>query len=499
MKRFIRLNALILVVSCSATLLQAQPVNDNPCNATAITVTATCQYLATTSAGASNTGGVPAPPCAASGKDVWFKITVPASGMFTIETTSGSILDGILAVYTGSCSSPDFAYCDDDSGPGLMPMLDMQGFIPGSTALIRFYKKGGGTGTFNICVWDDNPAIADNNDCNTAQQLCTEQTFSSNSLGTGLIDDLDGTNSGCLTPNEHQSSWFYFTFGLSGEFSCTITPLQATDNYNFAIWGPDPICPLTSPPLRCSYSNSSGETGIRTTETELSEGPPGDGWIKFIDVVVGETYILMVDNYSESGIGFTFDFEGPPTISCITYILPITLSSFTGIASGSANQLLWTTDSEVNNGFFTIENSDNGNDFSSIGTVNGAGTSTQLHNYDFTDSYPFKGITYYRLKQTDLDGNISYSEIIGVENLTAQYFNVYPNPSNGNINLAFDLGGSPDFTLQIVNEVGSVVYNKSSSSSNEIINEELFLPSKGIFMILLKTDNRVITSTVINY
>jgi hypothetical protein len=70
--------------------------------------------------------------------------------------------------------------------------------------------------------------------------------------------------------------------------------------------------------------------------------------------------------------------------------------------------------SELNNDFFTVERSGTGEVFSSVGTFNGNGTTSQAHTYKLFDANPIYGTAYYRLKQTDFDGTFTYSKIISV-------------------------------------------------------------------------------------
>ncbi|MBL7900205.1 MAG: hypothetical protein JNJ99_16840, partial [Crocinitomicaceae bacterium] len=98
--------------------------NDNPCSATVLTVGATCSYTNSTNAGATASSGVPAPGCASySGGDVWFQVTVPASGNLIVDSNTGVVTDGGMALYSGTCGSVSLITCNDDgSSNGLMPM-----------------------------------------------------------------------------------------------------------------------------------------------------------------------------------------------------------------------------------------------------------------------------------------------------------------------------------------------------------------------------------------
>src|SRR5262249_37584395 len=84
--------------------------------------------------------------------------------------------------------------------------------------------------------------------------------------------------------------------------------------------------------------------------------------------------------------------------------LPVELTEFHVYASGETNQVQWTTATEINNHYFTLERSTTLADFHSIVTVEGAGNSSIARNYAWTDDAPAAGTSYYRLVQTDFDG-----------------------------------------------------------------------------------------------
>ncbi|MFN2428790.1 MAG: T9SS type A sorting domain-containing protein, partial [Cryomorphaceae bacterium] len=109
----------------------------------------------------------------------------------------------------------------------------------------------------------------------------------------------------------------------------------------------------------------------------------------------------MVTSFSPFAIGTTSGMN----------VLPITLLNFTAEAREATVELRWTTSSEINNDFFTVERSLDAGNFEPVGTIAGAGNSnTQLY-YNFSDDAPYSGISFYRLKQTDYDGTATYSDI----------------------------------------------------------------------------------------
>ncbi len=96
-------------------------------------------------------------------------------------------------------------------------------------------------------------------------------------------------------------------------------------------------------------------------------------------------------------------------------MLPIELLNFSGIYENNIVQLYWTTSSEKNNDYFTIERSIDAVNFNIITIVKGAGNSTKTLSYSTEDFNPPQGTIYYRLKQTDFNGFFTYSNVIAVK------------------------------------------------------------------------------------
>lgn len=171
---------------------------DDPCSASALPVNLTCSFNTFTTAGATATGGVPAPGCANYvSSDVWFTVTVPASGHLIFDTNSGVITDGGMAIYTGTCGSLTLVECDDDDSiNGLMPSIDNATLTPGATVWIRMWEFGAdNNGTFDICVVDGNPSVgtAPSNDepclatALTVGASCSFSTFTTAGAGNSSL------------------------------------------------------------------------------------------------------------------------------------------------------------------------------------------------------------------------------------------------------------------------------------------------------------------------
>ena len=149
-------------------------------------------------------------------------------------------------------------------------------------------------------------------DCSSAIALCQDATVSYTPTGPGVQENLGG---GCLS-TEHFSVWYQFTAGSTGTLTFLITPNSQSD-YDFAVFGPNVACGALGAPLRCSYASTASGilTGLNLTSTDLTEGAGGDGFVRYLDVIAGETYYLIVDNFSSSAVGFVLTFGGTATLN----------------------------------------------------------------------------------------------------------------------------------------------------------------------------------------
>jgi PKD repeat protein len=168
--------------------------------------------------------------------------------------------------------------------------------------------------------------------------------------------------------------------------------------------------------------------------------------------------------------------------------LPVQLLAFAGTAFETHNELYWTTATETNNNGFEILRSKNGRDFSSIGFTEGAGNSSTLRNYSFTDNHIDRELYYYRLKQIDFDGKENLSEIIAVSKSSTKPFSisaVSPNPFNDVFYVDFSVPYSGKLSWQILDLSGKVLVAKNEvlkssagikiTASNAAISSGLYL------------------------
>lgn len=119
--------------------------------------------------------------------------------------------------------------------------------------------------------------------------------------------------------------------------------------------------------------------------------------------------------------------------------LPIVGLELSGSFVRGKTHLNWTTLSEVDNDFFTLERSTKGTAFTTVGVAHGAGTSYDKLTYSLTDPHPGLGVNYYRVRQTDFDGSTSYSNTIAifVRATGFELTSLYPNPTVDHIHARF--------------------------------------------------------------
>ncbi len=111
-------------------------------------------------------------------------------------------------------------------------------------------------------------------------------------------------------------------------------------------------------------------------------------------------------------------------------VLPVELLHFSASEENLTVRLQWTTASELNNAGFHVERAAEGVDFDVIGEVEGMGTAQSSTSYYFVDRQPLPGVSYYRLRQTDLDGTATWSAVVAVQ-IDDIGPVAYPNPVHG--------------------------------------------------------------------
>lgn len=183
--------------------------------------------------------------------------------------------------------------------------------------------------------------------------------------------------------------------------------------------------------------------------------------------------------------------------------LPVKLLSFEANFNNDKVDLKWITTNEINNDFFTIERSSDAKNWEEIIITKGSGNSNSTIEYFETDFSPLEGVSYYRLKQTDFDGNFEFFNIIPVKSKKKDLVtNIFPNPIvrgeelkilaenyNNNILIVIrDIKGQEYYSkanivmegndfiaIPIANDIPAGIYLVTATSENQIYNQKLII------------------------
>ena len=187
------------------------------------------------------------------------------------------------------------------------------------------------------------------------------------------------------------------------------------------------------------------------------------------------------------------------TIGVNSAILPIELLDFQAVKRGDDVELVWETITEINNDFFTIERLDEYGNWQPLGNVQGAGTTSEKQYYSFWDFEPLSGTNYYRLKQTDFNGEYEYSKVRAVEFGPASGISmkVIPNPNRGNFDVNINSGNDLELQMMLIDETGRLVRNTTHRSIDG--NHHFYFGdlASGTYLLKAVTNNFVETRRVI--
>lgn len=239
-----------------------------------------------------------------------------------------------------------------------------------------------------------------------------------------------------------------------------------------------------------------------------------------IDIGPGSTIVIhegatVISNKGESDQitingkpwkGAQINFKGPMVLNEFgETILPIVLEHFdASFTVDNTVQVAWGTYSEKNNDFFTLERSIDGKNFEVLATIDGAGNSNKKLSYSYEDTNPGAGMNYYRLKQTDFNGDFEYFKIVGVNNKLGvveekrakdaiHIGKVWPNPFTDQMNINFEVEMDGEVEVIIQNAMGQIIHKDLSPSfygENSYVFEKGMQLEAGVYYVTLSQDGK---------
>jgi hypothetical protein len=233
--------------------------------------------------------------------------------------------------------------------------------------------------------------------------------------GVPLYNGLPLTASGSLIQN-YSANGYWSVLPTAGNYNSSIT----STNYNVTLFANN-LTGMQSPQvcriIKSAGSNTAAQNHIAWSACGTHTAIPGNA---------NPTAFAITSTGTQ---GFSWFNVGTPN----SQALPVELLSFTGNCESGTVILNWQTATEHSNDYFNIEKSRDGKNWQLLTSMDAAGNSTQLLNYETTDENKMEGNNYYRLSQVDFDGTTKTYDVINVSCSGASkgYFSVYPNPSTG--------------------------------------------------------------------
>ncbi|MES1224581.1 MAG: T9SS type A sorting domain-containing protein, partial [Bacteroidota bacterium] len=191
-------------------------------------------------------------------------------------------------------------------------------------------------------------------------------------------------------------------------------------------------------------------------------------------------FLNQARNASTPDIGaHEFIFTGP---------LPLTLLSFSGIKQNNDAQLQWLTANEINVKHYEVERSNNGQQFTAIGTIHAGRT-----NYSFTDANIFSTATlvYYRLRSVDNDGRFTYSPIIKLSAQPTTRLTVFPNPVKTMVTIS---GLKQKGAIRLINAAGQLMLQQKINTQSTTL--DMSRLTSGMYLLVYEVDGELMAEKI---
>lgn len=320
--------------------ISAQPINNN-CNSAIILsdlnnwCSTVGQFTNVNATASPETGPLCFPNTMS--HDVWFAFTAQATTVNinlignTASNSGGTLEDPELALYSGFCGAGlvELECISDGFNNNIVETFGGP-LTLGQIYFIRVDARDGNVGTFQLCINNFNQIPEPSSDCPDGVLLCDKSSFTVQSvLGAGNDpNEIDVTS--CIQ-SEISSVWYKWTCDDPGSLTFTLNPNRPSDDLDFAVFElPGGIDDCSNKMmLRCmaagenvgepfeNWQACTGATGLNLSSSDFVELPgcqPGsDNFVAAINMEAGKSYALIVNNFSNTGSGFSITWGGTGT------------------------------------------------------------------------------------------------------------------------------------------------------------------------------------------
>lgn len=441
---------------------------------------------------------IPAPPSAScssyAGGDIWFKLTIPASGTVIISGAASDCCSFLwYEIYDGSdCASLSFVGCSGTTGNNPSNFENtLSGRTPGETIWIRAWDSSNdnGPGDFNFCAYEPPPPPS-NNECISAMDITIGSPISQNTDQATNVENMTpcSNNNTCelaaAVCDFTNGVWYKYTstqaetITVSTDGSDFDTEIQVFEGScgNFTCIGGDDDSGTSTQSMFCWSSTASFQN---------SGGGSSSARMAPVD------YYIYIDGHGTASGN---------AVTSLSTVLPIEISSFNARENKDHNIIEWSTASEINNEWQIVERSSDGqNRWTEVDRVRGNELSEVEVSYSVLDRSPMND-SYYRLKSIDYDGYTQFSDIryVARKSNLSNSLKISPNPNNGIFSLSDELINlNDDVTVSVKDLSGRIVYTSIINFNHSEINISHL--SSGLYMIEISSGTEVKAAKIAKY
>jgi hypothetical protein len=259
----------------------------------------------------------------------------------------------------------------------------------------------------------------------------------------------------------------------------TLTPraLNLTQVSDKEYWLIERTVTTDSIQIQLIWTNASASSIINCSDLTIAHYTGGE-WINEPATCDAGSLCAGTGNGNIVTVGYVSNFSPFTFGGSGGFALPMTLLSFNATPEKNTVITSWQTGLQINNAFFTLERSAEGINFTPIATIPAAGNSTALIDYAYTDKSPLSGQSYYRLRQTDYNGNSTISNIAAVNLVSVETLAIYPNPAQQQINISLPAFSIPT-EINIYDITGRKVFHQTYAPNDSGNNQLIPLNSLG--------------------